>query len=79
MLYKNILETIKINHYLKNIIIFIPLLLPKIIELKSERWKNVAVGARHVMVVFFLVYFFLVARGGGGLHVFPYHFFWENV
>ncbi len=27
MLYKNILETIKINHYLKNIIIFIPLLL----------------------------------------------------
>ena len=59
-------------------IIFIPLLLPKIIECRSERWKQVAVVGRHIMVIFFLVYFFISARGGA-LNVFPYHFFWEKV
>lgn len=61
-------------------IIFIPLLLPKIIACRSKRWNQVAILGRHVMVVFFLLYFFITASsGGGGLHVFPYHFFWENV
>ena len=59
--------------------IFIPLLLPKIIECRSRRWNQVAILGRHVMVVFFLVYFFISASGGGGLDVFPYHFFWERV
>ena len=60
-------------------IIFIPLLLPKIISSSSERWSHVALLARHVMVVFFLLYFFYNAYTGESLDVVPYHFFWENV
>ncbi len=66
----------RMNYYY---IIFIPLLLPKIIEYRSKRWEQVAVVSRHIMVVFFLMYFFIKAYGGGNLKVFPYHFFWENV
>lgn len=66
----------RMNYYY---IIFIPLLLPKIIECKSERWRQVAIAGRYVMLAFFLIYFFVSnANGRGGLHVFPYHFFWEN-
>lgn len=66
----------RMNYYY---IIFIPLLLPKIIKCKSKRWEQVAVVGRHVMVIFFLVYFFINMQGGGNLHVFPYHFFWEEI
>lgn len=66
----------RMNYYY---IIFIPLLLPKIIEFRSERWKQVAVVGRHIMVVFFLLYFFVSASNSNSLHVFPYHFFWENI
>lgn len=66
----------RMNYYY---IIFIPLLLPKIIECRSKRWNQVAILGRHVMVVFFLLYFFMTAHSGGALHVFPYHFFWETV
>ena len=66
----------RMNYYY---IIFIPLLLPKIIECRSKRWNQVAVLGRHVMVGFFLLYFFYNASKGGNLHVFPYHFFWETV
>lgn len=66
----------RMNYYY---IIFIPLLLPKIIQYRSKRWNQVAILGRHVMVVFFLVYFFINAGRGENLNVFPYHFFWENV
>ena len=66
----------RMNYYY---IIFIPLLLPKVIECKSKRWNQVAVLGRHVMVGFFLLYFFYNASKGGNLHVFPYHFFWETI
>lgn len=67
----------RLNYYY---IIFIPLLLPKIIEYRSERWKQVAMMGRHVMVIFFLLYFFLIKiNSDGNLNVFLYHFFWENV
>lgn len=59
--------------------IFVPLLLPKIVACRSRRWGRVALLARNVMVGFFLLYFFVSASGGGGLNVFPYHFFWERV
>ena len=59
--------------------IFVPLLLPKIVECRSKRWNQVAILGRHVMVVFFLLYFFVRASGGGSLDVFPYHFFWERI
>lgn len=60
-------------------IIFIPLLLPKIISARSSKYGQVAIWARHIMVVFFFIYFFIYASGDGTLHVFPYHFFWESV
>lgn len=60
-------------------IIFIPLLLPKIIECRSRKWDQVAVVGRHIMVVFFGVYFLVNSFLGGALDVFPYHFFWESV
>lgn len=66
----------RMNYYY---IIFIPLLLPKIIQCRSKRWNQVAVLARHVMLLFFLAYFFFNAYRGGSLNVFLYHFFWENV
>ena len=66
----------RMNYYY---IIFIPLLIPRIVALRSKRWSQVAIIGRHVMVAFFLLYFFTVVYRSGVLHVFPYHFFWENV
>lgn len=66
----------RMNYYY---IIFIPLLVPKIVACRSKRWNQVAIAARHIMVVFFALYFIYSASRGGALHVFPYHFFWENV
>lgn len=60
-------------------IIFIPLLIPKIIEAKSDTWKQVAVFARHIMIIFFFFYFFMTIGNDGHLNVSPYHFFWEKV
>lgn len=67
----------RMNYYY---IIFIPLLLPKIIEAKATNMKQLAIVGRYVMIVFFLLYFFLIkANNSDNLHVFPYYFFWENV
>lgn len=66
----------RMNYYY---LVFIPLLLPKIVECRSKRWNQVAILGRHVMVVFFLAYFFLNAYRGGSLNTFPYHFYWESV
>ena len=65
----------RMNYYY---IIFIPLLMPKIIQCRSKRWNQVAIFGRNVMVLFFLVYFFYYMRSSS-LHTYPYHFFWENV
>ena len=66
----------RMNYYY---IIFIPLLLPRIIACRSERWRMVALIGKYVMLVFFIGYFFWNASTGGSLKVFPYHFFWETV
>lgn len=67
----------RMNYYY---IIFIPLLMPKIIEARSHRWKNVAIWGKNVMTAFFFVYFFMTLDGGlATLNVYPYHFFWEYV
>lgn len=66
----------RMNYYY---IIFIPLLLPKVIEYRRKRWTQVAVIARYVMVGFFSVYFFISLTGDANLNVYPYHFFWERV
>lgn len=65
----------RMNYYY---IVFIPLLLPKIIECRNARWQQIAIVGRRIMIVFFLLYFFISANGAGKLHVFPYHFFWER-
>lgn len=67
----------RMNYYY---IVFIPLLIPKIIDCKSKRWTQVALVSRHIMVLFFLGYFFVNAYSGSSdnLNVFPYHFFWEK-
>lgn len=68
--------SMRMNYYY---LILIPLLMPKVIQCKGEKWKQLATVSRHVMVIFFLVYFFLVNSGSRTLYVFPYHFFWEIV
>lgn len=69
------LLAMRMNYYF---IIFIPLLIPKIIEKPRIRFRQVALIARYVMVIFFFVYFFITATPGNKLHIIPYHFFWEN-
>ena len=67
----------RMNYYY---LVFIPLLMPKIVECRSEKWKQVATLGRNVIVIFFLFYFFFIkVNGEGNLNVFPYHFFWENL
>ena len=58
-------------------IIFIPLLIPKIINRASSRCKGIAVAAKYIMVFFFMLYFFINAPKSNSLDTFPYHFFWE--
>ncbi len=58
--------------------IFIPLLMPKIIKCHSERYDKIAITARHIMMVFFVIYFLYTSATKGALHVFPYRFFWET-
>lgn len=65
----------RMNYYY---IVFVPLLLPKIIQCRSRLWNQVAVFGRHMMTLFFLVYFFYNLRGSP-LNIYPYHFFWENI
>lgn len=65
----------RMNYYY---IIFIPLLLPKIINRSSVRYREVAKFSRYVMIFFFISYFFFSATPGGSLHTVPYYFFWEN-
>lgn len=57
--------------------IFIPLLVPKIIECSSVRFRKVAQISTYVLLVFFYLYFFIGATNGSKLHTIPYHFFWE--
>lgn len=64
----------RMNYYY---IIFIPLLIPKIIKCRSVRWNQVAIVARHIMVIFFIIYFFVSAPRDNVLDTFPYKFFWE--
>ena len=66
----------RMNYYY---IIFIPLLIPKIMQYRKKDMHNVALLARPIMVAFFLGYFFYSAyTSDNNLHVFPYKFFWEK-
>ena len=65
----------RMNYYY---IIFIPLLLPRIIERSSVRYRSIARASRNIMLALFFLYFFYNARPGSYLHTIPYHFFWEQ-
>ncbi len=64
----------RMNYYY---IIFIPLLLPRIINRSSIQWEKIVVASRYIMVLYFLFYFFDHAPSGNILDTFPYKFFWE--
>lgn len=67
----------RMNYYY---LVFIPLLLPRVMESRKDRWANITELSKFVILLFFTVYFFYYAyTSTGSLHVFPYHFFWENV
>ncbi len=66
----------RMNYYY---IIFIPILIPKIIKLRSYRWGRVAVAARYVLMIYLIIYFFSHMPSGNILDTFPYKFFWENM
>lgn len=65
----------RMNYYY---IAFIPLLIPRIIKCRSTRWRQIAIMARYVMILFFLVYFFMTAPSDNVLDTFPYKFIWGN-
>ena len=66
----------RMNYYY---IIFIPLLIPKIIQYRKKDMHQIALLARPIMVAFFLGYFFYSAyTSSNNLNVFPYRFFWRG-
>ena len=66
----------RMNYYY---IIFIPLLIPKILQYRKRDFMEVAILSRTVMVIFFIGYFFYSAyTSDNNLNVFPYHFYWES-
>lgn len=64
----------RMNYYY---IAFIPLLIPRIIKCRRRRMSQVAIAARHIMFVFFVVYFFTTVATDNVLHTFPYKFLWQ--
>lgn len=58
---------------------FIPLLIPRIIKHRGARLSHIAVIAKHVMIIFFIIFFFVTAPKDNLLQTFPYKFFWESV
>lgn len=64
----------RMNYYY---IIFVPLLLPKILNRSSVRYGQVAKVAKYVMMGYFLVNFFVFSVSKNSLDTFPYQFFWE--
>lgn len=66
----------RMNYYY---IAFIPILIPRIIKYRNNRWNQVAIIARYIMLVFFIFYFFATAPQDNVLQTFPYYFYWQNV
>ena len=60
-------------------LIFMPITVPKMMQASSVRWRQVAIAAHVVILLFFTLHFFLFAPGTNTLNIFPYRFFWEVV
>lgn len=65
----------RMNYYY---LIFIPLLIPKIANRSSERYRQIAFLSKFVITVSFYMYFLIKAPMDNVLDTFPYQFFWEN-
>lgn len=65
----------RMNYYF---IPFVPALIPRIIRCRKTEMAQVAILARHIMVIVFAIYFFAFLIPSNPLHIYPYHFFWEN-
>lgn len=64
----------RFNYYY---IIFIPLLIPKVINNSSKQFNQVAILAKYVMIVFFVGYFFINLLSRNPLDIYPYEFFFS--
>ena len=65
----------RLNYYY---LIFIPILIPKIIDNCKTQYKSVAIVSTYFFTMFFILWFFKEAYTGTDfLHVFPYIGFWE--
>lgn len=65
----------RMNYYY---LLFIPVLLPKVIDESSKKMCEIANISKYVMSAFFIFRFFYEAYFGADiLQIFPYHFFWE--
>lgn len=65
----------RINYYF---ILFVPVLIPRIIQCRKTEMAQVAILARHIMVIVFAIYFLAVLIPSNPLDIYPYHFFWES-
>ena len=65
----------RINYYF---IPFVPVLIPRIIRCRKTEMAQVAILARHIMVIVFAIYFLALLIPSNPLNIYPYHFFWEN-
>ena len=66
----------RLNYYY---LIFIPIIIPQIIDHCKNRYRNVANFSLVVFIVFFILWFFKEAYTGADvMHAFPYIPFWET-
>lgn len=70
------LLAMRMNYYY---IAFIPLLIPRVIYYRSNKWSEIGLLARNIMLVFFILYFFFTSPSDNVLETFPYTFFWESL
>lgn len=70
----------RMNYYY---ILFVPIVIPKVIDYAEIRWREVAKLAEIVLCVFFTLYFIFTVytgcqSGGGSLDTYPYIPFWVD-
>ena len=65
----------RLNYYY---LIFLPILVPKIINKSTYSMGQVAVLSKVIISIFFLAYFFIISPGDNSLNTFPYLFYWQN-
>lgn len=70
------LLAMRFNYYF---LIFIPVLIPRIIQRCKPQYETLCRVAAWVMMIAFIVYFYINLSEGGGLNIYPYVPFWSKV